>query len=153
MDALLASDAIMNQETNLIAQEVKGYLESVDGQLLEHLGMVVEQMSPNQAVCQMVVREQMCNSHHYCQGGLIFAFADQAFAYACMSANRAGVTLSANIIFNKPAKLGDRLTATAKVLTEGKRTATCEVVVTNQAGVKIAHLQGVNYYVQKPVIE
>ncbi len=75
-------------------------LEAVDRQLLEHLGMVVEEMSPNQAVCQMVVREQMCNSHHYCQGGLIFAFADQAFAYACMSANRAGVTLSANIIFN-----------------------------------------------------
>ena len=42
--------------------------------------------------------------------------------------------ISANIIFNKPAKLGDRLTATARVLTEGKRTATCEVVVTNQAG-------------------
>lgn len=143
----------MKQDAQTLAHAVKEHLVEADRKLMALLGMVVKEVTPGQAVCSMVVREDMVNSHLYCQGGLVFTLADQAFAYACMSGNRAGVTLSAQVIFSNPAKLGDTLTARAQVVTEGGRTASCDVEVTNQDQKVIARYQGVNYRIKKPVIE
>ena len=121
----------MTQDPKTLANAVKEHLVEVDRKLMKLLGIVVEEVTPGRAVCNMVVREDMVNSHLYCQGGLIFTLADHALAYACMSGNRAGVTLSAQVIFTNPAKLGDTLTATAQIVRDGGRTASCDVEVTN----------------------
>ena len=59
----------------------------------------------------------------------------------------------AQVIFTNPAKLGDTLTATAQIVRDGGRTASCDVEVTNQMQKVIVRGQGVNYRVKKPVIE
>jgi acyl-CoA thioesterase len=138
------------QET---ANQVGKKLSEIDTRVLTLLGMEVTEMTPGRCVAEMVVRDDMVNSHLYCQGGLIFTLADHAFAYACMTSNEACVTLSANIIFSNPAKLGDRLTATAEVTHDsGGRTASCGVTVTNQNKLIIAQVQGVSYKTRSQIV-
>ena len=47
-------------------------------------------------------------------GGMIFALADTAFAYACNSRNVSTVAQQASIVFLAPAREGERLTAEAQ---------------------------------------
>ncbi|MEM7348590.1 MAG: hydroxyphenylacetyl-CoA thioesterase PaaI [Chloroflexota bacterium] len=142
----------MSQNEQELATAVTAQLVEADQKLIDLLGFEIEAVTPGRAVCHMKVREDMVNSHRYCQGGLIFALADHAFAYACMSRNQAGVTLSAQIMYTQAAQLGDTLTATAQVVTDGGRTATCDVEVTNQKDEIIARYQGVNYRVKTKVV-
>lgn len=136
-----------------IAKQVGQRLSEIDTRVLTLLGMEVVEITPGRCVAQMVVRDDMVNSHLYCQGGLIFTLADHAFAYACMTNNNACVTLSANIIFNNPAKLGDTLTAIAAVTHDGGgRTASCGVTVSNQDKLIIAQVQGVSYKTRNQII-
>lgn len=135
------------------ADEVARKLKQVDAPLMALLGMELVNIAEGRATITMRVRENMLNGGGACQGGLVFALADQAFAYACMSGNKLGVTLSADVVFNNPARLGDVLSADATVLIEGGRTATCDVVVRNQDDTTIAHFRGVHYRLKRPVFE
>ncbi len=47
------------------------------------LAIEIEEVRPRYA--RMTVREDMLNSHRICHGGVIFTFADSAYAYACNS--------------------------------------------------------------------
>lgn len=129
-----------------LAEKVGQRLSEIDTRVMTLLGIEVVEMTPGRCVARMAVRDDMVNSHLYCQGGLIFTLADHAFAYACMTGNKACVTLSANIIFSNPAKLGETLTATAELTHDsGGRTASCGVIVHNQDGTTIAQIQGISY--------
>jgi acyl-CoA thioesterase len=139
-------------DKQILAQQVGGALVDIDQQLMALLGIELARIEPGLAICTMVVRADMVNSHGYCQGGLLFSLADHAFAYACMSGNQAGVTLSASVIFSRPARTGDQLRAEARVTSDGGRTATCLVEVLNQDGELLAQFQGVNYRVNRPVL-
>lgn len=134
----------MDNET--LAQQVGDKLCEIDARVMALLGFELVEIVPGRCIVRMAVRDDMVNSHLYCQGGILFALADHAFAYACMSDNQARVTLSANIIFSNPAKLGDTLTATAAVTHDsGGRTASCAVSITNQNDILIAQVQGLSY--------
>lgn len=134
-------------------KQVGAKLLEVDGPLNRFLGFELIDISTGHAVVRMVVQPHMLNGAGVCQGGLIFALADHAFAYACMSTNQAGVTLSANIIFNRPGQPGDRLIATATVTDESRRTASCGVVVINQHGETVAQVSGVHYRTKGSIVE
>ncbi|MEM7799864.1 MAG: hotdog fold thioesterase [Chloroflexota bacterium] len=142
----------MDKNDNELAEQVRQRLCEADRQLIELLGFEVESLEPGRAVVNMLVRPDMANSGGACQGGLIFALADHAFAYACMSGNRAGVTLSANIIYSNPAMVGSRLTATAVVQNEGGRTGSCSVDVSDQNGILIAQFSGVHYKTKLEIV-
>jgi acyl-CoA thioesterase len=62
----------------------------------------------------MTLRSDMLNGHRTAHGGMIFALADSAFAYACNSRNEATVAQQASILFLAPAKQGDVLVAEAR---------------------------------------
>ncbi len=134
------------------AEEIGRKLQSVDAPLMALLGMKLISIEAGRATLQMTVREEMLNGGGACQGGLVFALADQTFAYACMSGNKLGVTLSADVVFNNPAQLGDVLSAEATLLIESGRTATCDVIVRNQADITIAHFRGIHYRVKQSVL-
>ena len=57
----------------------------------------------------MRVREDMVNGFDVCHGGLLFALADTAFAFACNAYDRVTFAASASIEFLRPAMLGDAL--------------------------------------------
>jgi phenylacetic acid degradation protein PaaD len=77
------------------------------------LGMSLDDVGPGRATLTMTVRPDMVNGHAICHGGLVFALADSAFAFACNSYNQVTVAQDCDIVFVAPARLGDVLTAVA----------------------------------------
>ncbi len=77
------------------------------------LGMRIVEVGPGRAVLEMRVREDMVNGHAIGHGGLTFALADSAFAFACNSYNRSTVAAGAEIRFLAPTRLDDVLVAEA----------------------------------------
>jgi phenylacetic acid degradation protein PaaD len=106
------------------------------------LGIEVEIPEPGAARATMQVRKNMVNGFGLCHGGLIFTFADTAFAFACNAYNQLTVAASANIEFLRPAKLGDTLVALAVEEHRGKRSGVYSVVVENDRGERIALFRG-----------
>jgi acyl-CoA thioesterase len=106
------------------------------------LGMVLEAVGPGTARMAMTVRDGMVNGHGMCHGGFIFTLADSAFAFACNSRNAKCVAAQGNISFLRPARLGDRLTATAEERHLAGRSGIYDIGVTDQAGAVIAELRG-----------
>jgi len=82
-------------------------------QASQMLGMTIDSIAPGSAQVSMRVRPNMVNGHGICHGGLIFALADSAFAFACNSHGHNTVAAGAAIEFLAPGRIGDLLTATA----------------------------------------
>lgn len=106
------------------------------------LGIRIEIPETGSCVARMRIREDMVNGFDVCHGGLIFALADTAFAFACNAHNRLSVAASANIDFLRPARLADELTATAREQHAGKGGGVYIVEVANQDGQRIALFRG-----------
>ena len=88
------------------------------------------------------VQAQIVSGHGICHGGYLFTLADSAFAYACNSRNLVTVASGARIDFLRPAKLSERLLATASVVHQAKRTGIYDVMVTNEADECVAQFRG-----------
>lgn len=94
------------------------------------LGMTLDAVGPGTATLRMTVRDDMLNGHDIGHGGLTFALADSAFAFACNSYNRRTVAAGAEIRFRAPTRAGDVLVATAVERERDDRDGTYEVTVT-----------------------
>ena len=77
------------------------------------LGMDLEYVGEGEARLSMVVRDDMVNGHDLAHGGLIATLADSAFAFACNSRGVKTVAAGFEISLLRPARLGDRLVASA----------------------------------------
>ncbi|MGH8286325.1 MAG: hydroxyphenylacetyl-CoA thioesterase PaaI [Steroidobacteraceae bacterium] len=108
----------------------------------QRLGMRIEAVAPGEVRVAMTVRPDMVNGHRICHGGLIFALADSAFAFACNSYGDNTLAAAASIDFLAPAREGDVLTANAKELWRAGRSGLYEITVTNQRGERIALFRG-----------
>ena len=106
------------------------------------LGMRIEEVRPGYARLSMPVSEQMANSRELCHGGLIFALADSAFAFACNSRGQVAVAASASIEYLAPGYRGDLLTAEASEAAQRGRSGLYDVRVVNQKGELIALFRG-----------
>ena len=111
-------------------------------QASQALGMQVLEVRPGYARLSMTVRTDMTNGHQSCHGGMIFALADSAFAFACNSYNAVTVAASAMIEFLLPARLGDVLTAIAIERTRSRRSGIYDIEVCNQDGNRVAMFRG-----------
>lgn len=105
-------------------------------------GMELEAVGPGTATMSLTVRDCQTNGHDICHGGVIFALADSAFAFACNSHNQVTVAQSNSITFVAPGKTGDRLTARAVEVARSGRSGTWDATVTNQDGAVIALFRG-----------
>ena len=106
------------------------------------LGMSIEIPAAGAAVARMTVRENMLNGFDVCHGGLIFALADTAFAFACNASEQANFAASATIDFLRPAVLGDQLCAVAAEEHRGRKSGYYTVKVENQDGRLVALFRG-----------
>jgi acyl-CoA thioesterase len=79
------------------------------------LGIELDGYGPGWARTRMTVRPDMVNGHGICHGGMIFSVADTAFACACNSWGPVTVAAECDILFVAPARLGDVLTAGARM--------------------------------------
>jgi acyl-CoA thioesterase len=117
------------------------------------LGMHIVDVAPGAATLAMRVRADMVNGHAICHGGLIFALADSAFAFACNSYNLATVASGCSIEFLAPAREGDELTARARERSSAGRTGVYDIEVANQRGETIALFRGKSYRIKGHVID
>jgi acyl-CoA thioesterase len=113
-----------------------------DRGVLERLNISVD-LSANAGVrLEMKVAEDMVNAGGYCHGGLLFALADTACAYALAEAGLAPVTLDAGITYLRPATAGERIAAETEVVRAGRRIGHCEVRLTREDGTLLAIYRG-----------
>ena len=106
------------------------------------LGITLVEIRPGYARMRMTVRPDMVNGHDTCHGGLIFALADTAFAYACNSHNLNAVAQHCTITFVKPALKGEVLTAETVEQTLDGRNGVYDTKVGNAKGELVALFRG-----------
>lgn len=117
------------------------------------LGMQVDSRGPGWATVSMRVRPDMVNGHGICHGGLVFALADSAFAFACNSHGDNTVAAGAAIEFLKPAREGDLLVAAAAERWRAGRAGIYEIEVRNQHGELVALFRGRSHQVAGRLID
>ena len=117
------------------------------------MGMEIISVDEGRAILRMVVRDNQVNGHGTCHGGITYALADSAFAFACNSRNQSSVAQHNSISYLAPAKLGDVLTATGTEVALAGRSGLYDVIVTNEAGTKIAAFRGASRTIRGSLFE
>ena len=115
-------------------------------------GMRLDGVAPGRARLLMRVRGDMVNGHGLCHGGIVFALADSAFAFACNSYNDSTVAAAASIDYLAGAREGDELAAEASELWRTRRNGLYEIVVCNQRGERVALFRGRSYRIDGQVV-
>ena len=105
-------------------------------------GIEIEEAREGYARIRMGMRAAMLNGHGTAHGGIVFALADTAFAYACNSRNVRTVAAQASIVFLEPAREGDVLTAEAEERALVGRSGVYHVSVRTADGRAIAEFTG-----------
>jgi len=108
------------------------------------MGFELVEVTEGRAILAMDVKSNHTNGHGMCHGGITFALADSAFAFACNSRNQVTVAQHNSITYLAPGRLGDRLTADAREQNLKGRSGIYDVSVRNQDGVTIAEFRGLS---------
>ncbi len=115
-------------------------------------GIAIDDVREGYARIRMTLRDDMLNGHRIGHGGMIFALADTAFAYACNSRNENTVAQNASISFLAPAQPGDVLIAEAREVSRAGRTGVYQVSVRTEDGRAIAEFTGLSRTIGGSVI-
>ena len=107
-------------------------------------GIEIEEASEGYARIRMSLRADMLNGHRIAHGGMVFALADTAFAYACNSRNLRTVAAQASIVFLDSAREGELLTAEAREEALAGRSGVYNATVRGEDGRTIATFQGLS---------
>jgi acyl-CoA thioesterase len=118
----------------------------------QSLGIEVAEMRAGYARLTMTIGDAMINGHGIAHGGVVFTLADTAFAFACNSRDVPHVALEASISFTAPARLGDRLAATAVERSLRGRTGVYEVTIARETGDLVAVFRGTCYRIRGSVL-
>ncbi len=105
-------------------------------------GIEIEEARQGYSRIRMTVRAEMLNGHAIAHGGMLFALADTAFAYACNSRNLRTVAAQASITFLDQAAEGEMLVAEAREQVLVGRSGVYNVSVRTSDGRPIAEFQG-----------
>jgi len=115
-------------------------------------GIAIEEAREGYARIRMTLRADMLNGHGIAHGGMVFALADTAFAYACNSRNLRTVAANASITFLDQAREGEVLIAEAKEAALVGRSGVCHVAVRSAEGRAIAEFTGFSRSLGGPLI-
>ncbi len=116
-------------------------------------GVEIEDAREGYARIRMRLKPEMLNGHGMAHGGMIFALADTAFAYACNSRNVKTVAAQASIVFLAAAREGEILVAEAQELALVGRSGVYAVDVRGEDGRAVAAFQGYSRSLGGPVVE
>jgi acyl-CoA thioesterase len=87
----------------------------------------------------------MVNGFGVAHGGIIFALADSALAFASNTTGKVNVSIDNTISYPAPVRSGDELTATAEEESRTNRLGFFRVQVTNQDHQTVALFRGTVY--------
>lgn len=128
-------------DAQMLAERCAAAMYAVD-RASRAAGITITGVAPGQAIAAMRVVETMTNGHETCHGGYLFLLADTAFAFACNSGGERTVAQACDIVFARPARLGDELVATAVERLRFGRNGLCDVTVRDSAGGVVAEFRG-----------
>jgi acyl-CoA thioesterase len=132
-----------------LAERVVAQMLQTDA-LSRWLGLEVVAIAPRQCTCRMTVRAEMVNGFGVAHGGIVFSFADSAFAFACNTTGMVTVAVDNSITYPAAIHPGDVLTAVAREEASSNRLGYHRVVVTNQDGAVVALFKGTAYRTSRP---
>lgn len=118
------------------------------------MGIEVQSIEEGHCRLRMTVKRQMLNGFGILHGGIAYAFADSAFAFASNSYGRVAVSIQGSMNFAKSAYEGDILIAEAKVLYLTHKTGDFDVNI-YQEGVEediLYYFRGTVYRSSKEVL-
>jgi acyl-CoA thioesterase len=141
----------MSADADALASEIAHSMLAAEG-TGPAWGIEIEEAREGYARVRMRVRSDMLNGHGSGHGGLVFALADSAFAYACNSHNVRTVAAQASIVFLDKVEEGEVLVAVAQEVALVGRSGVCVVAVRTADGRAIAEFQGFSRTVGGPVI-
>jgi acyl-CoA thioesterase len=108
----------------------------------QSLGIEIIDVAPGRVRIAMTVRADMVNGYGMCHGGIVFAFADSAFAFACNSHGDPMVAAGASIEFLAPTPRGERVIATVAEVSRSARHGIYDVAVADASGTVLAQFRG-----------
>lgn len=117
------------------------------------LGMRLDEIGPGRAVMVMRVRPDMLNGHQSCHGGIIFALADSAFAFACNSHNRVTVAAGCSIDYLSPGRADELLRAEAVERSRSGKSGVYDISITGEDDRIVALFRGKSHELKGTVVE
>lgn len=114
------------------------------------LGVEILEIAPAAVTIRMTVRPEMCNGFGVCHGGVTFAFADSAFAFACNTHGTQTVSIDNSISYPAAVRPGDVLTATATEETRSNRVLYYRILIHKADGTLVGIFRGTAFRTEKP---
>ncbi|WP_366516449.1 hydroxyphenylacetyl-CoA thioesterase PaaI [uncultured Agrococcus sp.] len=115
------------------------------------LGMTIDRNEPGEAIVSLTLRDDMMNGFGITHGGVVFALADTAFAYACNEDEYVTVAQGADISFLATSTVGQRLTAHARRVVKNGKNGLYDVTVTTDDDTRIAEFRGRSFTTAKTI--
>jgi acyl-CoA thioesterase len=113
------------------------------------LGIAVERIEAGNCILKMTVSAAMLNGHQIAHGGISYAFADSALAFAANSYGRKAVSIESAIAHIKPVHVNDELIATTTETNCGKNIGRFDVHVTNGKQELVAKFNGTVFFTEE----
>ncbi len=135
-------------DKKILAQKVTDRMMEVD-YFSQWMGVKIIDVDEGYSKIEMTLRKEMLNGFGIAHGGITFALADSAFAFACNSDGKITVALDVSISFPKAGKEGDLLTAEAKQVNKTNRTGLYLIEVKNQRDELVALFKGTCFKTEK----
>jgi len=116
--------------------------------MLEHdafsqwLGVEILELRPARVTLRMAVRQDMTNGFGVCHGGVTFAFADSALAFASNTGGKVTVSIENSMTYPAAVRVGDLLLAEAEREASSQQLAYYRVRVTRGDGAVVALFRG-----------
>jgi len=109
------------------------------------LGIEILSVEAGKCALRMTIRPEMLNGFGIAHGGITYALADSALAFASNSMGRKAVSVETSISHTKALHAGNTLTATAEEEHLGDKIGIYRVMVRLDSGETVAVFKGVVY--------
>ncbi|MEP7317596.1 MAG: hydroxyphenylacetyl-CoA thioesterase PaaI [Panacibacter sp.] len=138
-------------DKDILAQQIVERMMQTD-YFSQWMGVKVLDVKEGYSKIQITLRKEMLNGFGIAHGGVTFALADSAFAFACNSDGKITVALDVSISFPKAGKEGDTFTAEAKQLNKTNKTGLYLIEVKNQHDELVALFKGTCFKTEKALL-
>jgi acyl-CoA thioesterase len=104
----------------------------------------IERLEEREGYCalKMTIRPEMCNGFEIAHGGISFAFADSALAFASNSRGRHAVSIETSISHIRSIRAGDTIIARAQEKSVSNSIGIYEVTINKENGDLVALFKG-----------
>ena len=121
----------------------------VNDKFSKWLGIKVLVVDEGYCVLQMKVRKEMTNGFNIAHGGITYALADSALAFAANTYGIKSVSIETSISHTKKVVSGDILCCHTKEINRSNKTAIYCVTIKNQDDTEVAYFKGTVFITDK----